>query len=111
MQLMFGFDYCTPLYSLNVGLNYFYPEIILNFSIYKGAINISTKTIAMYVIFEVFTAMPSSGMLRHMVLVKTDVSEECSASIIRVTQIDELGTTLVVNSNRRTLRRNTIYSL
>jgi hypothetical protein len=40
-------------------------------------------------------------------LVRTDVSEELSASFIRVTRIVELGTTLAVNSNRRTLRRNT----
>jgi hypothetical protein len=51
--------------------------------------------------------MPSSGMLRHMALVRTDVSEELSASFIRVTRIGELGTTLAVTSNRRTLRRNT----
>jgi hypothetical protein len=42
-----------------------------------------------------------------MVLVKTDVSGELNASIIRVTRIGELGTTLSVTSNRRTLRRNT----
>jgi hypothetical protein len=35
----------------------------------------------------------------------TDVSEEPSASIIGVTRIGELGTTLAVTSNRRTLRR------
>jgi hypothetical protein len=29
--------------------------------------------------------MASSGMLRHVALVRTDVSEELSASIIRVT--------------------------
>jgi hypothetical protein len=40
-------------------------------------------------------------------LVRTDVSEELTASIIRMTRIDELGATLAVNSNRRTLRRNT----
>jgi hypothetical protein len=39
--------------------------------------------------------MASSGMLRRMALVRTDVSEERSASIIRVT-IGELGTTLAV---------------
>jgi hypothetical protein len=48
--------------------------------------------------------MPSSGMLRRVALVRTDVSEELSASIIRVTRISELGTTLAVTSNRRTLR-------
>jgi hypothetical protein len=36
-----------------------------------------------------------------------DVSEEHSASFIRVTRIGELGTTLDVTSNRLTLRRNT----
>jgi hypothetical protein len=46
--------------------------------------------------------MASSGMLRRMALVSTDVSEELSASFIRVTRIGELGTTLAVTSNRRT---------
>jgi hypothetical protein len=52
--------------------------------------------------------MVSSGMLRRVPLVRTYVSEELSASFIRVTRIGELGTTLAVTSNRRTLRRNTI---
>jgi hypothetical protein len=34
-------------------------------------------------------------------LVRTDVSEELSASFIRVTRIGELGTTLAITSNRR----------
>jgi hypothetical protein len=38
--------------------------------------------------------MASSGMLPHVALVRTDVSEELSASIIRVTRIGELGTSL-----------------
>jgi hypothetical protein len=42
------------------------------------------------------------------VLVRTDVSEELSASFISVTRICELGTTLVVTGNLRTLRRNKI---
>jgi hypothetical protein len=50
--------------------------------------------------------MPSFGMLRRVALVRTDVSEELSASIIRVTRIGELGT-LAVTSNPLTLRRNT----
>jgi hypothetical protein len=48
--------------------------------------------------------MASSGMLRHVALVRTDVSEELSAFIIKVTRISELGT-LAVTSNRRTLRK------
>jgi hypothetical protein len=35
-------------------------------------------------------------MLRRVALVRTNVSEELSASIIRVTRIGELGTTLAV---------------
>jgi hypothetical protein len=47
--------------------------------------------------------MVSSGMLRRVALVRTDVSEELSASFIKVTIIGELETTLAVTSNRRTL--------
>jgi hypothetical protein len=43
--------------------------------------------------------MASSGMLRRVAFVKTDVSEELIASFTRVTRIDELGTTLAVTSN------------
>jgi hypothetical protein len=43
--------------------------------------------------------MVSSGMLRRVAHVRTDVSEELSSSIIRVTIFGELGTTLVVTSN------------
>jgi hypothetical protein len=46
-------------------------------------------------------------MLRRVALLRTDVSEKLSASFIRVTRIGELGTTLALTSNRRTLRRNT----
>jgi hypothetical protein len=45
-------------------------------------------------------------MLHRVALVRTDVSEELSASFIRVTRIGELGMP-AVTSNRRTLQRNT----
>jgi hypothetical protein len=48
--------------------------------------------------------MATSEVLHRVVLVRTDVSEELSASIIRVTRIGELGTTLAVTSNRRAQR-------
>jgi hypothetical protein len=40
--------------------------------------------------------MPSSGLLLRVALVRTDVSKERSASIIRVTRIGEAGTTLSI---------------
>jgi hypothetical protein len=46
--------------------------------------------------------MASSGMLRRVALLRNDVSEELSASVIRLTRIGELETTLAVTSNRRT---------
>jgi hypothetical protein len=42
--------------------------------------------------------MVSSGTLRRLVLVRKDISEELSASFIRVKRIDELRTTLAVTS-------------
>jgi hypothetical protein len=46
-------------------------------------------------------------MLRRVALARTGVSEEPSASFIRVTRIGELGTTQAATSNRRTLTRAT----
>jgi hypothetical protein len=43
--------------------------------------------------------MPSSGMLRLVALVRIDVSEELSASIIRVSRICGLGTLAVTTNN------------
>jgi hypothetical protein len=49
----------------------------------------------------------SSGVLCRMALLRTDVLEDPSPSIIKVTRVGELGTKLAVASNRSTLRRNT----
>jgi hypothetical protein len=46
--------------------------------------------------------MVSSRTLHRVALVKTDVSEELSASFTRVTRIGEIGTTLAVTSQRHT---------
>jgi hypothetical protein len=54
--------------------------------------------------------MPSSGMLYRVALVRADVLEELSASIIKVTRIGELGT-LAITSNRSMLQRNTQHWL
>jgi hypothetical protein len=48
--------------------------------------------------------MVSSRMLRHVALVRTDVSEELSASFIRVTRIGELGTLAVTATDVRVRR-------
>jgi hypothetical protein len=48
----------------------------------------------------------SSGMLRRVALVRTDVSEDSVTSIIRVTRIGELRTALAVTSNRSMQRKN-----
>jgi hypothetical protein len=55
--------------------------------------------------------MLSSGMLRRVTLVRTDVSEESFVSIIKVITIGELGTTLAAPSDQNTPRRNNIILL
>jgi hypothetical protein len=56
------------------------------------------------VTFEFFTAVTmKNGVfwdVSRVALVRTDVSEELSASIIRTTRIGELGTTLAIASSR-----------
>jgi hypothetical protein len=47
--------------------------------------------------------MASSGMLRRVALVRTDVSEELSASFLWVTRIGELATDARFRSVRRLL--------
>jgi hypothetical protein len=44
--------------------------------------------------------MQSFGILPCVTIVRIDVLEELSASIIRVTRIGELGTSLALTSNR-----------
>jgi hypothetical protein len=44
-------------------------------------------------------------MLRHVAFVRTEVSQELSATFIRVIGIGELGIMLSLTSNRRTLAR------
>jgi hypothetical protein len=53
--------------------------------------------------------MESSGMLRRVALVRTDVSEKLSASFIKVTRISKLGTTLALTSNRRTHLSHVVF--
>jgi hypothetical protein len=48
-------------------------------------------------------------MLRHVALVRTDVSEEHITSNIRATRIGEIGTTLAVTSNCSTLQRKKAF--
>jgi hypothetical protein len=50
------------------------------------------------------------GMLRCVALVRTDVSEEPSPSIIRLRKVDELGTTLAVTTNRLLVMANVVPS-
>jgi hypothetical protein len=48
----------------------------------------------------------SLGMLRHVTLERTNISEDHIASIIGVTRISKLGIVLTVTSNQSTLQRN-----
>jgi hypothetical protein len=43
-------------------------------------------------------------MLHHVALVRTDVLQECIASIFRVTRISKLGTMSAVTSNQSILQ-------
>jgi hypothetical protein len=54
--------------------------------------------------------LPSSGMLHHVALVRTDVSDELMGSIIRVTRVSKLGM-LAVTRNQSMLQRNTMWAL
>jgi hypothetical protein len=52
--------------------------------------------------------MASSGMLHRVALVRTDVLEELSASIIRVERIGELGTMVTVLQNVGSYKSHTV---
>jgi hypothetical protein len=68
---------------------------ILQFLEYNGAPKITTeKSERLWILPEPSTVsrMVSSGLLRRVALVRTDVSQELSVSFIRVTGIGELGT-------------------
>jgi hypothetical protein len=52
--------------------------------------------------------MPSSEMLHRVALLRSDVSEKLSASIIRVTRIRELGTSVLTRAPRRNISEDAI---
>jgi hypothetical protein len=54
--------------------------------------------------------MASALMLHRVAFVRTNVSEELSASFIRITRIGELEKILAVTSDRRTLMSVASYS-
>jgi hypothetical protein len=68
----------------------------------KGDSGLSFPSSNQYGRFEVFTAVTMKNRvfwdLRRVALERTDVSEELSTSIIRVTRIGELGKTLAVTA-------------
>jgi hypothetical protein len=74
--------------------------------IYRVATQLVASGVVLSVI-ELVNRMASSGMLRRVARIRTDVSEELRASFIRVTRISEPGTRLALTSNQRKLRRNT----
>jgi hypothetical protein len=55
--------------------------------------------------------MTSSGMLRRVALVRTDVSEDRNASFIRGTRISELRTTLAYEGGANFLRNFGSYKI
>jgi hypothetical protein len=68
----------------------------------------------MHVRFKVFTAVTMKNAvfwdIRHVALVRTDVSNERITYIIKVTRMNELGTMLAVTSNRRDDASNTNHT-
>jgi hypothetical protein len=54
--------------------------------------------------------MPSLGMLRRVALVRTDISDERSASEMKVTRIGELGTLAETSNRYNTSQRASVDS-
>jgi hypothetical protein len=78
----------------------------LELELFRDKIDLTLGSLEYKLRLRIGKKIVSSGMLRRVALVRTDVSEEFSASFIRVTRIGALGTTLAVTDNRRTLRKN-----
>jgi hypothetical protein len=55
--------------------------------------------------------MKSSRILSRLAIVRTNLSEECTASIVRMKRISPLEITLAVTSNRSTLQKNAVSVL
>jgi hypothetical protein len=94
-----GTAYSCPLFNISLDAHTQrmpIPRVIFPGVLFRRAASTLCRTMTCW-------RMISSGILRRVALVRTDVSQELSASFIRVTRIGELGT-LAVTSNRSTLR-------
>jgi hypothetical protein len=106
------FQHCNPLLC-EEHLKLFIPNILQEFRSSWGTLTLSqadplqsdVRKPGWDFTFCLPSRMASSGMLRRVAIVRTEVSEELSASIIRVTRISKLRTTLAVTSNRRSGRQ------
>jgi hypothetical protein len=94
-----NFIYLVTEFILKVWFNYDHTHILY------------TEFIFFFKRWAFTWTMLSSGMWRFVTLVKTDVSEEGVASIIKVTRISELIIMLAVISNWSTLQRNILLTL
>jgi hypothetical protein len=88
----------SPMHrSLSQGTN----NLFMKWSGFDGARSYVVMSTGPYPAYKGETnqrRIASSGMLRRVALVRTDVSKELRASFIRVTRIGELVTTLAVIS-------------
>jgi hypothetical protein len=97
------FPCCALLLLFSLSISSFWNNVVawnvLHYTLYSVCLSYPTIYIVPY------RRIVSSGMLRHVTLARTYVSEELSASFIRVTRIGELGTTLALSSILRSVRR------